>query len=459
MGSSAFRFRHLGVAGLAFVASACAITSPRYQQLSADLAAGPGRAAPVELGDAPLFVDGPLRLDELVQAVLDRNPDLDAARAAWQAALARYPQEAALPDPMVSYSIAPLSIASSDVRFGQTVEISQSLPWPGKRRLAGELAVAEAAMARADVAEVRLRLAASAAQLYYDYYAATRALEIVADDVRLLEDEARLVEARLGVGQAWQDDALAIDLEVADRRRVSIELGSRRDVAAQAINALLHLRPELPLPPPPVALAAPGAPVGSLDDAEAAALVARPELAVLAARADGAAAAVAIADKDQYPDLRLMGTYTTMFPMLEHQIMVGVGVSLPVWRDRRHAAVDGARAQARRVAADRAGAEATIRAEVAEAWRRDAEARDLATLYRDQILPTAEARIDALVSRLPSARADVIEIVRARRTVEQARLAHLQVVADAWRRRAELDRARGDLPTAPPLTDEGDRHE
>src|SRR5262245_32024022 len=78
----------------------------------------------------------------LVRAVLDRNPDVAASRAAWRAALARYREDTAIDDPMVSYSIAPLTIR--DERIGQTIEIEQKLPTPGRRALAGDVALAEA---------------------------------------------------------------------------------------------------------------------------------------------------------------------------------------------------------------------------------------------------------------------------------------------------------------------------
>src|SRR5690349_17228549 len=98
------------------------------------------RGRPAQLGDDVALGSGTLDRAALVAAVLARNPDLDAARATWRAAIATYPSATALEDPMLTYEVAPASIAS-DVPFGQRVELTQKLPWPGKRGAAGDAAL------------------------------------------------------------------------------------------------------------------------------------------------------------------------------------------------------------------------------------------------------------------------------------------------------------------------------
>ena len=79
----------------------------------------------------PLAGASVLTREALVQAVRDRNPNLEAARHAWRAARARVPQVRALPNPMATYGIAPLSVVSDEVPFGQELEVRQGLPWRG----------------------------------------------------------------------------------------------------------------------------------------------------------------------------------------------------------------------------------------------------------------------------------------------------------------------------------------
>src|SRR5690349_17828868 len=94
-----------------------------------------------------------------VRAVLERNPSIESARQGWRAALARVRQAGVFDDPMVDLGVAPLSIGSSRARFGYELQVSQRLPWFGKRSLDASVASAEAAVARSDFEATRRELA------------------------------------------------------------------------------------------------------------------------------------------------------------------------------------------------------------------------------------------------------------------------------------------------------------
>ncbi|HEX3483372.1 MAG TPA: TolC family protein, partial [Kofleriaceae bacterium] len=145
---------------------------PQHDTLVAAVARAESERARVPpLDDASLVVDGALDRGAVVAAVLARNPDLDAARATWRAAVAAYPSAVALDDPMVRYAVAPFSIAA-DVPFGQRIEVSQKLPWPGRRALRGDAANADAEAAQADLEALRLDLAEAAIRAFDDDYLA-----------------------------------------------------------------------------------------------------------------------------------------------------------------------------------------------------------------------------------------------------------------------------------------------
>lgn len=118
---------------------------------------------------------------QLVAAVLARNPDLDAARATWRSAAAAYPSAVTIGDPRLSYEVAPFSIGSA-VPFGQRVELSQKLPYPGKRAAAGDAALATADAAEADYNTLRLELAEATVHAFDDDYIAARALDVNTDN-------------------------------------------------------------------------------------------------------------------------------------------------------------------------------------------------------------------------------------------------------------------------------------
>src|SRR5262249_22349557 len=133
---------------------------------------------------------------------------------------------------------------------GYRLDLSQKLPWPGKRTLRGENARAQARAAHDDVDSMRLQLIESSKVAFYDYYLVHRALEVNAEKLRLLREFRRNAEARYKVG-APQQDILQADVEIGRQERRNLTLGRMRQVAVARINTLLTLDPDALLPPPP----------------------------------------------------------------------------------------------------------------------------------------------------------------------------------------------------------------
>lgn len=430
--------------GLSVFLIGCSATPSGYRDLAANYERVAYVPHPLSDGDELFAGTEVLRPDALVATVLERNPTIERARQAWNEALAAVPQATGLPDPMLGVTVAPLSLFDDDVKVGFGAELRQPLPYPGKRRLRGEVALAEAEASQEDVRTVRQRLALMATQLYYDYFLVERALAINVEHIALLEQYGETITRYLETGRAWQDDALKVEVDLAELAKERVALESQRDVIVAQLNALLHRRPSAALPAPPAELELP--PAIAADQAELAelALRRRPELRALAHRERGAGSRVELAEREYYPDLTVMGSYNRMWPMVSHQFMVGVSVVLPVMRGRREAAVDAAEARVARTRAERDAATDDVLREVEVSYRRVAEADDAARLYRDRALPSARNRVDAIRLGLDAGRTTFIEVIRAERELRAMQLRYYAALADTYRRRAELAWATGE---------------
>ena len=405
------------------------------------------RARPPAPGPDDALFAGADHLDRgaLIGAVLARNPDLGAAREAWRAALARYPQATTFDDPVVSYSLAPLSIAGS-APFGQAVQVEERLPVPGRRRLAGQVALAEAEAARGAVESARVELAVMASTLYDDYWFTTRSLAINAQHAELVTGLKRAAEAQYAAARGSAQDSLEAETELVrlDHDRVMLEAG--RAIAVAGLNGLLHRRPETPLPPPPDALDLPAGEPPAEATLEDEALAARPELATQRARVRAGRAAAELARRDTYPRVGVMARYDSMRPMTEHQWMVGLSFALPVMRGTRHAAVAGAEAASARAGLAYDHDVDRIRVEVAQAYQRLMAARHLLGLYDDRLLPAARDRVGAARADFVTAKARFSEVIAAERELRDAELGREETMADVSRLTAALDRAVGRVP-------------
>jgi outer membrane protein TolC len=424
----------------------------RYDAMSAELARireASRESAPGDAGGLSLTDDAaPERLSraKLVEAVLARNPSVTSAREAWRAALAAFPQATALDDPMLEYGLAPLSIGASQVDFGQMVQLGQRFSWPGKRALAGQVTLAEAEAAREDYEATRLRLALMASLLYDQYYAVERSLEINGAHRLLLEEVAASALAQYEAARGGQQEPLQAELELAEIARQRIALTADRGVLVAQLNGLLHREPDAPLPPPHVETAPPLDEPPPLDRLVAEALDARPELAASAARVRGREAAIDLARRDYYPELGATATYNTMWMDPEHRLMVGVSLNVPVQVGARRGAVTEARAAHAQSDAELAALADAVRVEVATARERLMAALDEVRLYRERLLPTAEAQIEAARIGYTTGRSGFQALVDAERSLRTLELGYQMRLAELGQRRAELDRAVGRVP-------------
>ncbi len=381
----------------------------------------------------------------LVQAVLARNPDVEAARQAWRAALAEYPQAISIEDPMLSYAMAPLSL-SGEVPYGQRVELSQKLPWPGKRRLAGEVALAEAEAAKGALEAVRLDLALMASNLYDDLYVVARAIEINEQHQGLLRQFKKAAEAQYVAGRASQQDPLQAEVELAHLEHDRILLDAERDVVIAQLNGLLRREPGAPLPPPPAE--EPAREAHEVDGRALAdeALAARPELRAQAARTRGAHAEIDAAHREYYPDIELMGSYDSMWDMPEHRWMVGIGLNIPLQRGRRRAAVDKAEAVSARARSEEQKLKDQIRVEAARAALRAREGSHIVRVVEERLLPAARDQVNAARAGFVAGKNEFVALIAAENNLRQVELELHHARADLSRRLAALDRAVGRVP-------------
>jgi outer membrane protein TolC len=414
------------------------------------LLAAPGAAQQdVPRPEDPLAGAAVLDREALLAAVRERNPSLEAARQAWQAATARPAQERSLENPMVSYGVAPLSLASDDVSFGHEIEVRQGLPYPGKRRARAAMAQAEAEAAFQSWREAILELSTRASLLYDDYYLVHRALAINAEHRRLLNDAREVATARYAAGLAMQQDPIQAEVEGTRLLLTETELEAERRVTLARLNALLHRAPDAPLPPPPARLPDPE-PMPAGTDLIAAAIAARPELAARAAEIRAREAGLDVARLARRPDFEAMGSYSSMWMEPEHRVMVGIGISLPFWRERTEAARAEAESRLAQAQSEQAALEAEVRAQVQEALEMVHEALHHLSIYRDRLLPASRDQLQAARAAFETGGGTFLGVIEAERSLRDAELGFEEALAETHRHRAMLDRALGRLPGGEP---------
>jgi outer membrane protein TolC len=408
-------------------------------------------------GEVPHLQSLPeLTAEAVVQEVLARNPSLVQMVATWKAAEARYPQATSLEDPTFGVQVGPAAFGSNTIDGGYRLEVSQKYPWPGKRDLRGQNALAEAAAAGADVEDMRLQLAESAASAFYDYFLAERALEVNRESLTLLQEFQKKAKERYElVRDANQQDILQADVEIGRQKERLLSLERGREVAVARINTLMRRPPDSPLPPPAREVRVEGA----LPDVAALrrlALDRRPDLKALADRVAADRAALALARKEYCPDVELMAAYDSFWQERQLRPQVGVRVNLPVRVARREGAVAEAEAKLaqRQAELDRLADQVNLQVQEASAQFR--ESGRVVRLYEDEILRAARGNVEAAKSAYEKGKIPFVALIEAQRGLVGLQDRYHEARADYGRRRANLERAVGGSlsPDVPPGGDQ-----
>ena len=391
-----------------------------------------------DMDDASLVAGGALDRAKLVAAVLARNPDLDVARATWRAAVAAYPSAVTLDDPMASYGVAPFSIGS-DVPFGQRIEINQKLPWPGKRKLRGDAAIADGEAMQADYESLRLDLAEATVQAFDDLYIAARALEINHHHRELLDRIEKSAMAQYTAGHASQQDPIEAHTHILELERERLMLEKQQRVAIVMLNRLLHRKPDAELPPPPARLV-----VAASTPAEAG--HAHPKQVAASARIRARQADLDEANLAFYPDFEVMGSYDSMWNTWQHRWMIGIGIEIPLQRGKRRADLERARAEKAKAAAELSSVTSTLEEGRERARREVDEATKSLDLYEKQLLPTARERIDAALAGFTAGQNPFSTVVMAEHALRDVELAIERTRTDLDHQLATLSRLEGRIP-------------
>jgi outer membrane protein, heavy metal efflux system len=272
-----------------------------------------------------------VKLDSLVGELLSSNPELQAARKRYEAALTRPTQESALPDPRITVGWVsngwpyPGAGLGSEAASNIGIQIAQEIPFPGKRALKGGMAQKEADSEAQAVRATELRLVAQLREKYYELLYIYEAVDLIHRNQELLQQMAKVAEARYSAGKAMQQDIIKAGIEVAILENRLIVLEQKKLSSNSEINALVNRAPDAGLGRPETVSDLP--PLESFESLRARALEASPLLQGQRAVIDGRQLNVQSAQKAYYPDFDIMSGYYNqgaMKPMWEFKVQVNI---------------------------------------------------------------------------------------------------------------------------------------
>jgi outer membrane protein TolC len=400
-------------------------------------------ASPARAGDGELAVrSGRLSLDQVTGIVLTNNPALKAAEKKWQAMKARVPQAAAWEDLRAEgrsrveryVSIAPNSFTD------QTFALQQELPITGKNLSRARASTAEAGAAFEDLRRTQLDVISRTRVAFYRLANEYAQLEVNRRNVELLNQFAKISRDRYEVGNAAQADVLTAETDAAKLSEIESDILRRISEAQTALNVLMNRPAQSPIAQPATIAFDPIR--FSLQQLQAMALAARPEVQRAQSRVEAEKFRVQLANRQWVPDptLNVQAQRYNEASQAVSELDVGVSIPLPFFNARKYSA---AASEAQRNLESAEHEQESIRTEtlglVRDQLTKIATAAHHYELYRDKIVPLAWQTVQSNRAAYETSSANFLALITAQRVLQDAESTALNHLADYETARAELD--------------------
>jgi outer membrane protein TolC len=353
-------------------------------------------------------------LPALIGEALRNNREVLAAQKKYEAARQRPSQAASLPDPTVSLGYAangwpyPGAGLGRDVTSNAGLMFSQEIPFPGKRKLRGEIASKEADAEYQEYLALRLSVAERVARAYHELHHALVGIEFLKRNQAVLEDMMRISEARYSVGRAAQQDVFKAQTELAvlETRRLRFE--QEREAKQIELNALRNRPAAEPVDvPTEVPL---GAMPASLEELLRRARSRAPALARERKTVEREDLARGLARREYYPDYTVSGGYFNqggLPPMWQFR----VDFKVPAWyRTKQRAGVAESAFAAAGARRDYEAATVSLDAEIRGQYSVAESAHKLAELYERSVIPGVQLTLESSLTGYQTGALDFLSV-------------------------------------------------
>ena len=301
----------------------------------------PGARRPGPPGKQPIETQSGVMvpLAQLIEEAESHNPDVLAARHAWKAETQAPSQVSTLPDPQ--FTVQQFTVGSPRPFAGYSNSdfaylgfgVSQDLPYPGKLRLRGEIAQRDSVAAQERYEAVRRSVIAQLKMTYFRLAYELQELAILEQDGKLLDQIAKIAEARYRVGQGNQQDVLKAQLEktklLRDEEMHHQEHYSLQAKLRQILNRPDNLPDILPEPPAETRLNY------TMDELLEKIRAQNPDVREQEEMVRRQSLRLELARKDSYPDFNVQYMWQHTADQFRDYYLLSFGVRVPIYRSRR----------------------------------------------------------------------------------------------------------------------------
>ena len=353
-----------------------------------------GQAAPVTLGD-------------LIATALQNSPELKAAEAKAAAMAQKVPMEGSLMDPMLSVGYQNEGLKK--YTYGESPDaqwmfsLAQTYPWPGKRTLQEEAATLDADAEKASAEMVRREVIVKVTQAYYDLVLITKELDLIRARRPLIEHMEDIALKRYAAGTLSQDEVLMAQAEKYMLQEAQEMAMSRKETAEAMIRQTVGGTDPAPLGRPVEYL--PTVFAYTQDELIDQANRESPEIRMREKLMLASAQRFERSKKDAWPDVTVMGKYSSRGGGLGDMAELTLSIPLPLYyKNRQGAGISEASWMNASAQKELDASKFKAASEIRDNLAMIHAAERIMQLYRNALLPKSRQVIDAALASFSSGR-------------------------------------------------------
>jgi cobalt-zinc-cadmium efflux system outer membrane protein len=358
----------------------------------------------VEVVSAPqqhVHSEAAVPLQDLLTEAEQNNPQIKAARLAWEAAKQVPSQVSTLPDPQ--FNVQQVNVGSPRPFAGYTnsdfayigLGVSQDFPYPGKLRLKGEMAKRDADVVQQQYESLRRAILAEVKSAYFQLAYLSKTLGILESDGDLLQQVEKAADARYRSGMGNQQDVLQSQLQQTKLlREISMHHLEVAKVEAQIKQYLNRSQSSPDIEPSEISETTLPQ---TFEELLSAAQSQNPEISAAEKMVEKQKLQVDLAHKDFYPDFNVQFMWQRTDPtQFRAYYMLGAGVRVPIYRGRKQRPeLAQAEAELNRSRSESEVQSQQVALELRSEYDTQQKTAELLKIYREGLLPQVRAGFQA----------------------------------------------------------------
>jgi outer membrane protein TolC len=392
------------------------------------------------------------QLRELIGALLRNNPQILSSWSRSRSTLERVSREKSLPDSQFSYRYY---AQTPETRVGPQehgLELSQSVPWGGKRKLQSRRAESMASGSAWEARDLEWGLVSELKRAYFESAYLQEAITVNSEEQEILRRFESIALKRYSTGQGIQQSVVKVQTEISRLEDRATRLRQQSGAVSRRIAALIG-RPESPLALRPIELPLPEVSFDR-ESLEQLAVDSHPRVRAVEQRVEADRIWAESRKLESKPDFRfglgyvfvgdrddLAGRANPPEDNGKDILALTVGINIPLDRRRTRAGVAEARESERANEELLDSVRDRLRYEIQEGLLRAESLSERGRLFREVIIPQAEESLASAEAAYTTDRLGFLDLLDAERVLFQSRLAYHRLVSDLWIALADLELA------------------